>query len=263
MDLVQFLGVALLVAVCVLCSYTFHKVRQIHLQQFRLQENLSTSRAVDFVNLFRQIEAARCLRDRIGFSGPLTAGGWAASADFLLLLAEHALAKKPEKILECGSGLSTVILAKCVQLNGRGHIYSLDHDERYAEQTRQQLQKYGLETCATVVHAPLVDQIVNDLQCKWYDLDALRRGPKVYDLIVIDGPPMPFGKMIRLPAGPVLLPFLAEGGAAFLDDAARDDERAIVERWRADFPELSYSAPETEKGCAVFYRPHRLDATSV
>ena len=57
---------------------------------------------------------------------------WSACADFLELIVDHVLQAKPATLLECGSGLTTLVLARACQLNGTGHLYSLENGEQYA-----------------------------------------------------------------------------------------------------------------------------------
>lgn len=47
-------------------------------------------------------------------------GGWALTGDSAALLAREVLARKPETILELGSGVSTLILGQILKRNGRG-----------------------------------------------------------------------------------------------------------------------------------------------
>jgi tRNA A58 N-methylase Trm61 len=88
----------------------------------------------------------------------------------LLAVAERILQTKPFTIVECSSGVSTVVAARCCQLVGHGHVFSLEHEAEYAEKTRQQLVKHGLEQWATVFHSPLVS--VGDGR-RWYSDDVL------------------------------------------------------------------------------------------
>jgi hypothetical protein len=72
-------------------------------------------------------------------------------------------------------------------------------------------------------------------------------------MLVLDGPPQATREQARYPAGPLLFPHLAPQAAIFLDDAARADEAAIVQRWRQEFPALELSSLSCEKGCAVLF----------
>lgn len=70
-------------------------------------------------------------------------------------------------------------------------------------------------------------------------------------MLVIDGPPWFVSPLARYPAGPALFPKLAREGLILLDDAARDDESRIMERWRAEWPRLGCVRYDTEKGTAL------------
>ncbi|MGC2049358.1 MAG: class I SAM-dependent methyltransferase, partial [Gallionella sp.] len=72
-------------------------------------------------------------------------GGWALTGDAVALLARVALVRKPEAILELGSGVSTLILGQILKRNGRGRLLSVDHDPMWANQTREYVEFLGLQ----------------------------------------------------------------------------------------------------------------------
>lgn len=242
-----FTTVLLIVVLLGLTVYVLHKVRSVHLLLHQLRD---TSRN-DTVALFRQLEALIGLYLDLGLTKSLPATrGWAASPDFLAQLARHALEEKPHTVVECSSGVSTLVLARCMQMNGAGKVYSLEHDAQYAGQTRAQLARHGLSEFAEVLEAPLRALPIGALSWQWYTLDALPRATPI-DMLVIDGPPRSVGALARYPAGPTLFQRLAPHAAVFLDDAGRADELAILARWKSEFPALVQSTRECEKGCAV------------
>jgi predicted O-methyltransferase YrrM len=213
-------------------------------------DELSGANRLEHATLFRQLEALQGLYIELRMTRSLPATrGWAASPDFLLEVAQHALHTKPRLVVECSSGTSTLVLARCMQLNGGGHVYSLEHDAAYARATRALLERHGLQDYATVLVAPLRGLELGDRLWQWYAHEVLPGD--VIDLLVIDGPPKDTGLQARYPAGPVLFPRLAPGGAVFLDDAKRDDEVAILDRWRLEFPTMSQQLLHCEKGCAL------------
>lgn len=114
--------------------------------------------------------------------------GWAASPDFLTILYDHAARERPEFILECGSGVSTLVLARCLQQIGHGHILSLDHDAAFGERTREHIERLGLSEYAEVCIAPLVPQEIGTQELVWYDLSKVDLPDRI-DLVVVDGPP--------------------------------------------------------------------------
>lgn len=193
--------------------------------------------------------------------------GWAVQPDIVLELIYHVGAERPEVIVECGSGVSTVALARCVQMNGIGHVFSLEHLPEIADKTRQELARHGLASFATVFTSPLQPYEINCEQWLWYSLDSLR--PYKIDLLVIDGPPGNTCHLARYPAGPLLFKYLSTHAAVFLDDASRSEEREIVKRWSLEFPTYKQQLRATQCGCAVLRREtqeevlHRLNARSI
>lgn len=230
-----------------LVLYSLHKLRQAHLLLFDLRDRARQ----DHQGLFRQLEALHGLYAELDLKTSLPpTRGWAASPDFLLELARHARTARPQTVLECSSGASTLVLARCMQLNGTGKVLSLEHDTHYAQQTREQLQRHGLQDWAEVLDAPLLAQRLHGQDWPWYSLGNLPPALAI-DMLVIDGPPQATGALARYPAGPLLIPRLTPHAHIFVDDAARDDEQAALQRWRQQFPALRQSERVCEKGCAV------------
>lgn len=175
---------------------------------------------------------------------------WAAAPDFLGLIIEHCLQHKPQSIVECSSGISSLVLARCCQLNGRGHVYSLENGDEFRQATVDQLQRYGLDAYADIIHAPLETVVTGGEEYLWYRLDELDAG--AIDMMVIDGPPGFIQQRSRYPALPLLSKNCSQGCHIFLDDASRDDEREIVRRWQQEHPAMTMRFIDNERGCVVF-----------
>lgn len=217
-----------------------HSVRQVKKEVHRdLLAQFAQFEAL--IGLYRELQLERTL--------PSTRG-WAASPDLLLWCWRHVRDQVPTRILECGSGVSTVVLAAACRDNGRGHVISLEHDERYAAVTRAHLEANGLAAWADVRTAPLTDLPGQDRP--WYLMDVVPEGP--LDLVVIDGPPGGVDELARLPAIEVLAPRLAPTAVVVLDDADRPGERTIAERWLEEDPEMQLEDLPHEKGTAVLRR---------
>ncbi|TFW19387.1 class I SAM-dependent methyltransferase [Duganella callida] len=233
-----------------LCALVLHKVRKVHLMQFALRDAMTQGDAA----LYRQCEALWSLQRELDLPGSLPPlRGWAASPDFLLELVRHVRQQRPRSVVECSSGASTLVLARCLQQQGGGKVRSLEHDPQYAAQTRAGLARLGLSDYAEVLDAPLMPFQSGDRSWQWYRYEVLPAGLPI-DLLVIDGPPQATGALARYPAGPALFAQLTPGAAVFLDDAARRDETAILARWRDEFPQLRQRSLQCEKGCAVLQR---------
>lgn len=253
--LVTLLNLAVGLAALAGIALLVHKVVRIHVKLFALEDQVERLRTTESVNLYRQVQAFMGLRDLLDFEVPLPPLRlWAASPDFLLVIARHALAARPGVIVECSSGSSTVVLARAARRTGAGHVYSLEHDPVYAGETRALLAEHGLQDWATVLDAPLVDMPFGDGRYRWYD-DSGLAGVGPIDMLVIDGPPFDTNRLARWPAGPKLFPRLAPGAAVFLDDAARPDETRAVGMWMEKFPDLDRRDLTCEKGCVRLTAP--------
>lgn len=174
---------------------------------------------------------------------------WSAGADFLQIIVDYCLQARPSLVLECSSGLTSLMLARCCQMNGSGQVVSLEDGEEYATKTRSYMDRYGLDDYAAVVHAPLQEIEVAGADYLWYATQEIPDRP--VEMLVIDGPSGFIQKNSRYPALPLLYPRLADACRVFLDDAARDDEREIVTLWQAAYPELEQNYIETERGCSI------------
>ena len=228
--------------------YVLYKVRKIHLMMYGF-EGLSVA-CID--NLFNQIQAYIGLINGLDIKHqmPFTRG-WAASPDFLQGIATYAIDVKPDKVVECSCGVSTLVLARCMQINGAGHVYSLENSEIYAQKTRENISRHGLESWATVIYTPLKEQTLNDNTFTWYDLDGINFDQ--IDMLVVDGPPDGTCPLARYPAVPLLYDKLSDKYAIYLDDASRADEKQIVSMWLSQFKNTTFEYRNYEKGCAIIY----------
>jgi predicted O-methyltransferase YrrM len=219
-------------------------------RRIRRKQFDSEDRVVEQLNtVYTQVEALLALRGALALNDPLPATrGWAASPDFLVHLVREARTRQPQVIVECSSGTSTVVLARMVQANGHGHVYSLEHDALYAAKTRQALVSHGLDAFATVIDAPLRSHRIGSSTWMWYDTSAL---PRDIDMLVIDGPPATTQALARYPAVPLLRSTMSAACLIVLDDAARPDEQAAVARWIADDGMELRTGYYAEKGIAV------------
>jgi hypothetical protein len=133
------------------------------------------------------------------------------------------------RIVECGSGVSTVLLARLLRERGGGCLTALEHDRHWASVVEAQLGVEGLDGIARVLYAPLQGRP------PWYDRAGSDRAPEQVDLLVVDGPPAcdPGQGNSRAPALAFFEERLLADATVMLDDIERPGERRVLRDWEA------------------------------
>jgi hypothetical protein len=152
---------------------------------------------------------------------------WSVDSYFLAgLLRWYGKTSGP--VLECGSGLTTLVLVTAAWTKARPSV-SLEDDARWKARIEAALPKQARSwlDCRVV---PLVDHGDFD----WYDVEAVNM-PNRIGLVVCDGP-KGTTRGGRYGLAPVMKDRLAPGCVVLLDDSSREAERAIIERWCAELP---------------------------
>ena len=170
---------------------------------------------------------------------------WAAWSDYLQIAMREALTA-PGPILECGSGLSTLLLGCCAQAAHVG-LWSLEEQPAWAARIAhlaQQLQLPAITLCP----APLRDYPEG---FRWYAPPWERLPQAPFQLIACDGPAARHDPHSRYGLLPVMRPHLAPGAIILLDDGERDGEQAIAARWAATLGCRieRHASPHSEKIC--------------
>lgn len=169
----------------------------------------------------------------------------------LTLVQQLIAALGARRVLELGSGLSTLLIANAFRRAGTGRVLSLDDDGRWAAQTSETLAREGLASFAEVRVAPLVDVTAGGRRAPWYDLAGIAESDR-FDLVIVDGPPAWKGdRLARLPALYQLRRHLSDNGVLVLDDAARGGESEIARQWQRDFPDLHFRMVGVGRGLFV------------
>lgn len=150
---------------------------------------------------------------------------WALQEELITELWHQAwLTRGP--VLECGSGLSTLLLGIAAEQQ-KFDVYSLEHDEGWYWRMFTLLHQLGL-TRVTLVYAPLQTFERYDWYGPHTDL------PAGLSLVLCDGPPeaTPGGRYGLIPQIHTLL---APDAMILLDDAARPGEQEVLLRWASEF----------------------------
>jgi predicted O-methyltransferase YrrM len=218
----------------------------------KVEENVIKEIKTSSDNNYAQIDALISINkilDDVRYPLPQMRG-WAVSPDFTRILMTQILGGRPETILELGSGVSTIISAYCLKMNGKGKVISLEHEEKYYRISSENIKAHGLQEFAEVCYAPLKQYTINDILYSWYDLTAVTISQPI-DLVTVDGPPGTLQKESRYPAFPLLVEFLNDNAIILVDDYIREDEKEIVKNWMNDARLEQLNIINTEKGTCV------------
>lgn len=193
---------------------------------------------------YRQSEAFAQLISLMRFEAPLPpTRNWAASPDLLLTLHHHAHKSSPQVVLDLGSGLSTLILAKSAPA---ARIISVDNSPEFAAKTAQMLHSHNISNVDLRV-APLN---AHSSGVDWYQSSALAGIEKI-DLLFIDGPPGSKNPQARHPAFDECLHLLSPRAIVIIDDIGRDGERELAQKFADALPNHTLEFLDHEKGTAV------------
>ncbi len=157
---------------------------------------------------------------------------WSLDVDSINWLIDFVGALKHKRVLEFGSGTSSIVFAN-ICVNGAGTspaIVSLEQDKDYAEQSQELIKRNGFQNDVLVVHCPLGEREHELGKITGYNVTekTFQKLPKNWkaDILFVDGPATDgWG---RLPAIVDCMDYLEDDCILIMDDALRDDELKIV-----------------------------------
>lgn len=137
-------------------------------------------------------------------------------------------------IVEFGSGISTLYIAKVLERTG-GHIVSIENDSGWSAIIKEWIDTAGLSNQVTLVDAPLAPCSISDHNLEWYQEDTVvsALSDLTIDCVLVDGPPAyEKGKeLARYPALPMTYKKLSDNCVVFLDDIHRVGEKEVIKKW--------------------------------
>jgi predicted O-methyltransferase YrrM len=247
------LSVALLVMVVLLLVLSIYQIRILKRINAKLIKLVAPDRDVRRIakdsemssrENYRQSEFYSQLLRLLDLSAPIPATrSWAASPDVLLTLLQFAKQSNPKTILDLGSGMSTLVLAKSAPA---AKVISIDNSAEFAQKTQEMLSLHGVSN-AEVRVAPLT---AHTSGVDWYDLSKIADLSDI-DLLFIDGPPGSKNDRARHPALAECLLKLSHRAIIVIDDAARDGEKDLAQEFAKALPSHRLEFLSHEKGTAV------------
>ncbi|NCV34999.1 MAG: class I SAM-dependent methyltransferase [Actinobacteria bacterium] len=193
---------------------------------------------------FQLMEAYYQLINLLDFKSPIPrTRGFAASPDLLLEIYRLIMKYRPKLIVELGSGLSTLVIAKSVQQTNDSKVVSIDHSLDYLNETTRLLNEHEIDS-VELIHAPI------DMTTNWYSTKWLTELKEI-DLLVIDGPPKALGENVRSGALDFFLNRLSPNAVVVIDDAYRPGESKLASDFATKMPLHNLVVLDHEKGTAL------------
>lgn len=169
-------------------------------------------------------------------------------------------------ILEFGSGLSTILMARLIKRNNLDvKIVTVEHNKEWAKIIEDYLKNEDLLQYVKIIQADLNEMETPFGKVNWYDYQTVLKNveDKKFDLITVDGPPAN-GKKIRYsryPAFTKMSDFFEEDFCLILDDANRKGEQKIIKSFMKTHPDLHFSL--VSETLAVFRKTNTFNPIPV
>jgi hypothetical protein len=130
-------------------------------------------------------------------------------------------------VLECGSGLSTLLLAITAGRQGN-QVHTFEHDASCTKKLRHLIERYQLSN-VTVHHAPIRSYGRFD----WYDIPSACSS-EGFNLVICDGPSKRLTDSGRYGLFPVMQERLDPRCRVIMDDSNRSIDQHVIGRWRKE-----------------------------
>lgn len=161
-------------------------------------------------------------------------GSWAMDPASCRFLAGFVRALGAKKIIEFGSGFSTLMMAREIAPLENNYLLSIDSSPQYSALAKEAMESSGCQAKVEFRVAPLRPRFYGPRLLLSYNLpEGLLEAMGPFDLALIDAPHLDYGRESVLYD---VFRALAPGGYIILDDANREDrERAYVRTWQAAY----------------------------
>jgi O-antigen/teichoic acid export membrane protein len=133
-------------------------------------------------------------------------------------------ATSSDPVLECGSGLTTIVMGLFAGRRGI-KVWTLEHDPEWYEHIAAALRRFRIEGVELVL-TPLRDYG----EYSWYDV-PMESMPERFSMVVCDGPPQKTTPGDRYGLLPVMRDRLSSGSVILYDDVQTREPDPVLSRW--------------------------------
>lgn len=175
----------------------------------------------------KDVLAAQYLRPFMPRYFPWTTGSLRPSC--LITIVNDIILNQRSTIVECGAGLSTLLIARVLKEYG-GVLLTLEEDRKWAQFVGQRLKLEELDNNVRVIQAPIIRQEPDEYP--WYDRIIIEPIIESYhiDLLIVDGPG---DSRRRFPAIPFFKNYMSEQYAIIVDDLSRGTAK-FLPKWEGE-----------------------------
>ena len=218
----------------------------------KVRDTLTKSIKTEVTNATKQLEAFFGIKSYFETGEVIgELHGWPISPDLGMYLIQQLEATPYDLLIEFGSGTSTQLMAKTLEVIAQRHPtrgkptqVAFEHLANYHEKTLSVLQQSGHADLVHLHHTPLAPyQAPDGTAYAYYECeDQMQELSREFGnktnmriLALVDGPPKSTGVHARYPALPLLLKHFKYAHIDLvLDDYVRPEEKEVAQKWVAD-----------------------------
>ncbi len=159
----------------------------------------------------------------------------------VLTILNDIILNKRQNIVEFGSGISTLVIAKLIKEDKMDcKFFSVEDNPDWIRFMKSNISKNSLEEYIKLIYAPLEKTDLALENNSWYSIKVLDEhitSDLKIDLALVDGPSAwrPEIKLSRYTAIPYLINKLADNFSIYLDDSNRKGEQKIISLWKKKY----------------------------
>jgi hypothetical protein len=164
---------------------------------------------------------------------------WSISPSTILHILNDIDINQRRCIVEFGSGISTLYIAKYIKsVHRKIQFYSVESNKEWMSKLQIQIESLELQDYVTLIYAP-IEKVPSSFSYKsqdiWYstnELDTELNAVFDIDVVIVDGPFGGITPYARYSALPFLKNKLASKFSIFIDDVGRSEENEILKEWK-------------------------------